>query len=675
MARQLFIDDKINEELCLKVLESKTLEPKAFWGKTFGALESHVKNFLMESVAPNFLDKIYFMGSFSRGVAGVQSDLDLLCLSEDSKEIEEINESLRTVFRNYSLKRVDSLKQFVEVSDAKGLLSGWCLTPVFGGEDVKSELRDLILKNRIEEIGAFLQTENQVRYKRYGERPGRVNFNIKYSPGGFLDLMQVGWRASISGNKTDELDEEALFLYKVRSLIHLTTESNKLQLTKVKNYAEAFGFYDEQDFFKKFYSTVLFISTALDRYKKIEGVYSLKAALFDVANAEELSHAEAELLKVRGVVLAPSYHVWTVDQHILTCIFEVKKFIKEYEEELSLTETEKTVLQWAAYFHDLKKGEEESHSILGAKAAQEFGKRHGWDPNRTELVSWLVREHLTLVKYSFKMDPFHPDFVKSLALRGCEGRRAVLLFVLSCADIVATNPSTWSDWKRGMLKKGLEQILGVRDTVKEELLSSLAKSSQKGLGVLEGLSVKEICMVPYPILLEDLKSLDGEGFSFFEFEGKYWIRSYFEADDFGFAEKFIESLQLVGAYIHHAVFKSLTSTGEVYNWVCVESGVSLKAFQTRFLMSFKSYESKKRVKIKDAIGFIRIRRTFFKKNYAVVSFKGKDRAGALVEAIRTLKKSHLNIEWGHAVTWGEEIEDVFGVSFEENVDWSFLTEK
>ncbi len=178
-------------------------------------------------------------------------------------------------------------------------------------------------------------------------------------------------------------------------------------------------------------------------------------------------------------------------------------------------------------------------------------------------------------------------------------------------------------------------------------------------------------MVPYSILLKDLKNIEEEGFSFFEFEGRYWVRSYLNADDFDFAEKFIESLRLMGAYIHHAVFKSL-KTGEVYNWVCVESGVSLKAFQARFLLSFNSY---KKVEITDAKGFRRVRRTFFKQNYAVVSFKGKDRAGALVEAIRALKKANLNIEWGHAVTWGEEIEDVFGVSFSENADWSFLTEK
>ena len=55
----------------------------------------------------------------------------------------------------------------------------------------------------------------------------------------------------------------------------------------------------------------------------------------------------------------------------------------------------------------------------------------------------------------------------------------------------------------------------------------------------------------------------------------------------GFAEKFIRGIGDAGGYIHHAVFVTLKKTSGVYDWVCVESGVSLKAFKIRFLNAMK----------------------------------------------------------------------------------------
>lgn len=677
MARQLFIDDRLSNDYLALVEKHKACALLEFWKKTFSPLEFLVKE-QIENCAPsaNFLSTLYFLGSFSRGVAGLNSDLDLMSLSGDEAELESFNIKMREVFRNYSLKAVSSVEEFVKVSDPKGLLSGWFLKPIFGGKDIQVKMQTTTSALRLDDLEVFLKTEDKKRRKRYGERPGRINYNVKYGPGGAMDLLLLAWRRSLAKEDVD-LYKQALFLYKAKTLFHSISDSESLQLVDVGKYAKSFGLPSEQDFFQKFFTTVHGISKALEVKKTSKSKYSVKNLLGGVASLEEISHAEVELTKVRGYVLSPSYHIWTVDQHILTCILETQNFIEEYKEKLSLNAEDQAILQWAAFFHDLKKGGEESHSVLGAQAVQDFGARHGWDPARIELVSWLVREHLTFVKNSFKTDPHHEDFVKNLALRGCEGRRARLLFVLTCADIKATNPATWSEWKRGILERALDRVLGVKETLKEDLTKEL-KRNEVALAVLEGLSVKEISMVPSELLLSDLKSLGKEGIAFYELDDRFWVRAYFNQDEFGFAEKFINSFIGVGAYIHHAVFKTLQTQGgikegAVYNWVCVESGVSFTAFKNRFSVAFKNYKESQAEEILKDVEFRRIRKTFTRANYAVISFKGTSHRGALVSAIKTLKEAGLNIEWGHAVRWGEETEDVFGVSFPDNPDWTFLT--
>lgn len=674
MARQIFIEESLNEDFHSQVLKNKKEPLDIFWEKTFCPLKALVLEQIEECLPdPSVGSKLYFLGSFSRGMAGSGSDLDLLLLSDDEKEAFRFNENLRTVFSSYSLKRLSSIEELGEKSDEKGLLSAWFLEPAFDGKDVKEEVRAWIKKNRKDEIENFFKKENSSRYKRYGGRPGRLNFHIKNSPGGLLDLTQLQWRESFLENDLG-LEKAEKFLYKTRCLFNLYSGADTLNFSDVPQISKDFSYLDEQIFFKELFSSLIYISTLLNTYRGHEDRFNLKKLLGGVASLEEMSNAEALLYVVKGLVLSPSYHVWTVDQHILTAIDEVTDFSQKFKEAYQITQSEIEILKWAAFFHDISKGQEGAHSILGAAEAQEFGKKHGWSSEKTETVSWLVREHLTLVKNAFKMDIYHKDFVRKLALRGCEGRKAVLLFVLSCADIKATNPSSWSEWKEGALKEALNQILGVKNNLKEKILKEVTLNSIAS-EVLEELSLKEICMVPFDLLVKDLKAVKSEGVVFYEHENRTWVRVYSEKDEFGLAEKFIEALFMAGAYIHHASFKTLRSSSAVYNWVCVETGVSPKAFKNRFKLIFekvpKIEESREAV---EGVKFRRVRRTFLKNNYAVVSFKGEDKAGALISAVRTLKESGLNIQWGHAVTWGAEIEDVFGVSFKEEPDWSFLTE-
>lgn len=673
MARQLFIDTKKNDEVA-ESIKSFLYEPiHEFRDKLHDFLIGQIKAELRQNSETELLDTMYFLGSFSRELGGYGSDLDLLFIAPKADQLARFNSKIREVFRNYSIRTADSVEDYVTRSDAKGLLSGWFLKPVFNGVELRQSFREAVLNKRDGEVVEFLDKESLSRQKRFGKRPGRIHFNIKHSPGGLIDLRHLDFLIT-KNNQSIDLKREEDFLYKVRTLNQFFAESDSLQVSLVKDYKNYFSMKSDREFYRVFFKSVSRVFEELCKVKDALKNETLEALLLKsglVFTNRELESVKILLGDIKGLVLAPSYHTWTADEHTLKAVEEAALIADEYKNEFSLTQSEIQMLLWAAFFHDIKKGKTESHSILGSKAVQDFGGEHAWDSKQTQWVSWLVREHLTLVKYSFKSDPFEPEFLKNLALRGCTGRKAVLLFLLSCADLKATNPASWSEWKRRVLKQALGQILGEENKMKNELISHL-KPGTKGEQLAQTLRLKEICLVPFELLKKDLQHLDEEGFRFFDFDGKIWVRSYQEKDESRFAKRFLEGLFLSGAYVQHALFKTIEEG--IYNWACVEAGVSTYAFEKRFLMMLEKYEES------DAGGpislpnytFNKIKITFLKSSYAVLSFKGEDKKGALFEALRILDAYNLNIEWGHAVTWGDEIEDVFGVSFHTEPDWSFL---
>lgn len=673
MARQLFVGSDENEQVSQKIKSLLHQPALEFRAELHAYLIEKIKAQLFDQAGSQILDSLYFLGSFSRELGGYGSDLDLLLISSKEAGVADFNSKIREVFRNYSLRTAGSVEDYVERSDAKGLLSGWFLKPVFGALDLRSQFRSAVLNKRDGEVLTFLDNERISRQKRYGKRPGRVHFNIKYSPGGLIDLRHLDFLTTKKGENPDMSCEEN-FLYKVRTLNQFFANSDSLQVSLVKDYKNYFSMKSDRAFYSEFFKSVNKVFEELSKAKNSLEEESLPALLTKSGlkfSNKEFASIQVLMNDIEGLVLAPSYHTWTADEHTIKAVEEAASLAKDYAAEFGLTPAEVQILLWAAFFHDIKKGRAESHSKLGSKAVQDFGNEHSWDYKKTEMVSWLVREHLTLVKYSFKSDPFEPEFIRNLSLRGCSGRKAVLLFLLSCADLKATNHSSWSEWKKRILKQALGQILGEENKLKNELLSHL-KPETKGERLAQKLKLKEICLVPFELLKKDLENLDEEGFKFFDYDGKIWVRSYQENDEVRFAKRFLEGLYLSGAYVQHALFKTIEEG--IYNWACVEAGVSLRAFEKRFLMMLSKYEES------DAEGpislpnyeFKKIRLTFLKKSYAVISFKGEDETGALFEALRILAAYNLNIEWGHAVTWGDEIEDVFGVTFDTEPDWSFL---
>ena len=155
------------------------------------------------------------------------------------------------------------------------------------------------------------------------------------------------------------------------------------------------------------------------------------------------------------------YHAYTVDEHSLIAIGIINDIArgKLMEDHPLATEvihliSDPDALMLAMLLHDVGKGGDRGQLEDGAIAARRACERLGVDPRRTELVVWLVRNHLALSDYAQKRDVSDPGTVRDFAELVGDPERLRLLLVLTVADIRAVGPGVWNSWK-GQLMRSL----------------------------------------------------------------------------------------------------------------------------------------------------------------------------------------------------------------------------
>ena len=106
----------------------------------------------------------------------------------------------------------------------------------------------------------------------------------------------------------------------------------------------------------------------------------------------------------------------------------------------------------AAFLHDIAKGRDEDHSIVGARIARALGPRLGLTPAEVETTAWLIEQHLTMSQVAFSRDIGDPKTVRDFANIVQSPERLKLLLVLTVADIRAVGPGIWNGWKGQLLR-------------------------------------------------------------------------------------------------------------------------------------------------------------------------------------------------------------------------------
>jgi [protein-PII] uridylyltransferase len=174
------------------------------------------------------------------------------------------------------------------------------------------------------------------------------------------------------------------------------------------------------------------------------------------------------------------FHVYTVDQHILMVLRNVRRFfIAEHAHEYAFcsqlaSEWDKPWLLYvAALFHDVAKGRGGDHSVLGAAEVRRFCEDHGIVGEDAALAEFLVCHHLTMSTVAQKEDLSDPDVIRAFAARAGDARRLTALYLLTVADIRGTSPKVWNAWKAKLLEDlyrlTLRALGGARPNLDAEL--------------------------------------------------------------------------------------------------------------------------------------------------------------------------------------------------------------
>ncbi len=196
--------------------------------------------------------------------------------------------------------------------------------------------------------------------------------------------------------------------------------------------------------------------------------------------------------KIVGQMQHDLFHVYTVDQHILMVLRNVRRFfMAEHSHEYPMCSQlaagwdKPWILYIAALFHDIAKGRGGDHSELGCKDVRTFCRQHGIATEDAKLAEFLVGEHLTMSRIAQKEDLSDPQVIAAFARRVGNERYLTALYLLTVADIRGTSPKVWNAWKGKLLEdlyRYTLRVLGGRapdadaevESRKREALTTLA---------------------------------------------------------------------------------------------------------------------------------------------------------------------------------------------------------
>jgi [protein-PII] uridylyltransferase len=190
--------------------------------------------------------------------------------------------------------------------------------------------------------------------------------------------------------------------------------------------------------------------------------------------------------KIVGQMQHDLFHVYTVDQHILMVLRNVRRFmIMEHTQEfpycsrLIANFDKPWLIVLAALFHDIAKGRGGDHSELGMRDMRQFAKDHSLSKADTELLVWLVAKHLRMSQVAQKQDISDPDIVAQFAKEMGDERHLTALYLLTVADVRGTSPKVWNAWKAKLLEDLYRATLRVLGGAKTDATSELAQHQEE----------------------------------------------------------------------------------------------------------------------------------------------------------------------------------------------------
>ena len=398
------------------------------------------------------------------------------------------------------------------------------------------------------------------------------------------------------------------------------------------------------------------------------------------------------------------YHDYTVDEHTIQCISNLAQIEREeLKEELPIASgilksgINRKVMYVALLLHDIGKGRDEDHSILGAKIARKIAPRLGLKPDECKNVEWLVRNHLLMSDVAQKRDISDPRTIRGFAKAVKSRERLDLLTVLTVCDIRGVGPDTWNNWKAMLIRRlysdtetalesGMEAVnrTARENAAKKALRQALADWNKKDLKAetsrhyppyWQGLQTSA-----HVIFAEQLRGLTEDEIRIDlkpDVDRDATQACFTLADHPGIFSRLAGALALVGANVVDArTYTSKDGYATAVFWIqdaegAPYEGTRLNRLRTMIDKTLKGKvvardALKSRDKIKKRERAFRVPTTITFDNegseiYTIIEVDTRDRPALLFDLTRTLANLNVYIASAVIATYGEQVVDTFYV--------------
>src|SRR5256885_1675126 len=173
-----------------------------------------------------------------------------------------------------------------------------------------------------------------------------------------------------------------------------------------------------------------------------------------------LGHFIRAFGKIVSMMQFNMYHHYTVDEHLIRCIGILQEIERGGNDEFTVASDlmrkirpeHRKVLYITTLLHDIAKGRPEDHSVAGAKVARRLCPRLGFNAADTELIAWLIEQHLTMSVVAQSRDLSDRKTIENFAAVVQSVEQMKLLTILTTADIAGVGPGVWKGCKAQLLR-------------------------------------------------------------------------------------------------------------------------------------------------------------------------------------------------------------------------------
>ncbi|MEX8520569.1 MAG: [protein-PII] uridylyltransferase [Leptothrix sp. (in: b-proteobacteria)] len=410
--------------------------------------------------------------------------------------------------------------------------------------------------------------------------------------------------------------------------------------------------------------------------------------------------------RIVGQMQHDLFHVYTVDQHIMMVLRNVRRFfIPEHTHEypfcsqLAAHWDKPWILYVAALFHDVAKGRGGDHSALGAQEVRRFCRDHGIDKDDTRLIEFVVKEHLTMSRVAQKEDLSDPDVINAFAQHVRDPRRLTALYLLTVADIRGTSPKVWNAWKGKLLedlyRATLRALGGAQSNMDAEIeqrkqearqmlaLHSMLPGAEEALWKTLELSyfarhdsgeiawharaLNRKVEITEPIVSARLSPV-GEGLQVLVYAPDRpdlfaRICGYFDVAQFSILDARIHTTRTRYAFDTFQVITPYFSQAYRDLIALVETQLALALNREGALPEPSRGRLSRRVKSFPVTPRVQLRPDERAQRW-LLSVSASDRSGLLYSIARVLAEHHINLQLAKISTLGERVEDTFLVNGE-----------